>query len=436
MNFEIKAGNVADDGDHTLQSSLVRMPRSAAFRITLQLIRRTHLYAGLLLLPWVFLFGVTGFLFNHPSWFSDQRHIDFSESEMRGTSLERLPTPQQMAKSVVAMLNSRFNADYKLTEPESAKLGRGGLSATVEDSDKSRYQLSVFASGRGGVIRSARGGRGGGESQGSGSRGAGSSGGERNGSGPQSKEPRGDTGLGSGRSSTGERSQRLPSDGEEREGSQRRRPSDDSEPRDQGDRSNRPAAARVETRRGTESGHERNSERSERPTNAEPSAPFEVSEGLMLQESPVDLLRDAGSDILQRAGLGEAKLISVQMTTLAFRLQNGSSIWDAEYDAQRGSLTAHSAVANTEPANSLSFRNFLTSLHKTHGYPAEETNARTFWAVLVDIMSGVMVFWGISGVVMWWQIKRTRMLGGVVLAISLAAAVWLGMEMHTAIALR
>lgn len=35
-----------------------------------RLIRRLHLYAGLLLLPWVVMFGVSSFVFNHPAWFA------------------------------------------------------------------------------------------------------------------------------------------------------------------------------------------------------------------------------------------------------------------------------------------------------------------------------------------------------------------------------
>lgn len=36
-------------------------------------IRRVHLYSGLFLVPWVFLYGVTAFLFNHPDFFSTSK---------------------------------------------------------------------------------------------------------------------------------------------------------------------------------------------------------------------------------------------------------------------------------------------------------------------------------------------------------------------------
>ncbi len=40
------------------------------------------------------------------------------------------------------------------------------------------------------------------------------------------------------------------------------------------------------------------------------------------------------------------------------------------------------------------------------------------------------MFWGFSGLLMWWQIKRTRRLGMIVLVLSLVVAIWVGVGMH------
>jgi hypothetical protein len=45
-------------------------------------------------------------------------------------------------------------------------------------------------------------------------------------------------------------------------------------------------------------------------------------------------------------------------------------------------------------------------------------------------MSFVMVFWGVSGIFMWWQLKATRSWGFLVLLLSIAAATALGFGMH------
>jgi hypothetical protein len=68
-------------------------------------------------------------------------------------------------------------------------------------------------------------------------------------------------------------------------------------------------------------------------------------------------------------------------------------------------------------------------MHTTHVYPNEQ-NTKWYWTVIVDVMAFVMVFWGVSGIFMWWQIKATRKLGFIILVLSLIAATLLGVGMH------
>ncbi|MEL7496551.1 MAG: PepSY domain-containing protein [Planctomycetota bacterium] len=77
----------------------------------------------------------------------------------------------------------------------------------------------------------------------------------------------------------------------------------------------------------------------------------------------------------------------------------------------------------------MSTRSFLLRLHMAHGYGVQ-TNSRWFWAIAVDLMFASMCFWGLSGVVMWWQIKRTRRLGFMLLVASAIVAAWLAIGMH------
>jgi hypothetical protein len=92
-----------------------------------------------------------------------------------------------------------------------------------------------------------------------------------------------------------------------------------------------------------------------------------------------------------------------------------------------GQLAAKAAAE--APKSELSWRRFLLRLHTAHGYPGE-TNARWFWAIIVDVMAFVMCFWGVTGLLMWRQIKATRAVGWSVLALSAACAVTLGYGMH------
>lgn len=60
-----------------------------------------------------------------------------------------------------------------------------------------------------------------------------------------------------------------------------------------------------------------------------------------------------------------------------------------------------------ETTDTLTTRTLLLRLHLAYGFPAS-VNARWFWAIVVDAMFLAMVFWGLSGVVMFWQIKAVR----------------------------
>lgn len=82
-----------------------------------------------------------------------------------------------------------------------------------------------------------------------------------------------------------------------------------------------------------------------------------------------------------------------------------------------------------ENPRDLSPRSFLLRLHMAHGYGVQ-MNSRWFWAIAVDLMFASMCFWGLSGIVMWWQIKRTRKIGSVLLVASAIVAVWLAIGMH------
>ena len=52
------------------------------------------------------------------------------------------------------------------------------------------------------------------------------------------------------------------------------------------------------------------------------------------------------------------------------------------------------------------------------------------YAITVDAMAFVTVFWALSGLLMWWQIKATRKLGVVLVLFSLIAAGFFAFNMH------
>ncbi len=117
------------------------MRKSSITRSILQFLRRGHLYLGLFLLPWAFLYGVTGFLFNHPTWFSDSPVIYFDRRDLVGTDLEKPPELNSFSKSIVAVLNELNTSDSKWTAIEgTARLtGRDAFVANVQSGSRSFF---------------------------------------------------------------------------------------------------------------------------------------------------------------------------------------------------------------------------------------------------------------------------------------------------------
>ena len=53
---------------------------------------------------------------------------------------------------------------------------------------------------------------------------------------------------------------------------------------------------------------------------------------------------------------------------------------------------------------------FLERFHRRRGY-ATNYLLDTVWAVSVDLVIAAMVFWAVSGLWMWWEMKATRLWG-------------------------
>lgn len=55
---------------------------------------------------------------------------------------------------------------------------------------------------------------------------------------------------------------------------------------------------------------------------------------------------------------------------------------------------------------------FLNRTHFRHGYEQPFVSAK-IWAVIVDLVVVALLFWVLSGLWMWWEIKPARLWGGV-----------------------
>lgn len=165
------------------------------------------------------------------------------------------------------------------------------------------------------------------------------------------------------------------------------------------------------------------------PADVQKPAPFPTREIKAASEMG-EKLRTGVPALLQQMDLPSDDLVSVAVPDLMFHVEADGEVWRVAYNSERGTLAAKPA----EQARPDGFtRQFLLRLHTAHGYP-ESGGARWFWAIAVDAMFVSMVFWGVSGLFMWWQLKATRNWGVVALAASAVVATLLAVGMHGEIA--
>ena len=324
-------------------------------------VRRAHLYFGLFLLPWAVLYGITGFLFNHPTAFSDAPTASFGKSELVGTPMEAPPAPAETAAQVVAALNERAKdgAKYTLVEPAKAKYTREFAFATVK-ADGQEVSLLFDVTNPGGTVRS--------------------------------------------------KATTPPATAEE------------------------PAPFAVGSAKGAPKGGGRGGRGEKGAAAPKVDAPTHTHAPNTLQlESPLhERVKTAVPVVLERTGFPTGDVTVTSVPDLGFLMSDGTKVWRVTYNAMTGTVSG--SPDDTAPTpDELSARRFLTRLHLAHGFPGSP-NAKWFWALVVDAMSFVMVFWGVSGLFMWWQIKATRRWGFLVLLLSAAAATALGFGMHELLA--
>ncbi len=123
--------------------------------------------------------------------------------------------------------------------------------------------------------------------------------------------------------------------------------------------------------------------------------------------------------ILETSGiipLRELKRAERGGTELRFQMKTTEDrqIWNVVYNAATGKLSGRA----TNETGGFELGPVVGRMHKLHGYP-ENSGARWLWSAFADATGVTMVFWGLSGLVMWWQMKPTRVLG--ICGLSLAA---------------
>ncbi|MFK8113287.1 MAG: PepSY domain-containing protein [Rubripirellula sp.] len=292
-----------------------RRPRKLSSRVTM-LLRRIHLYVGLFLLPWVFLYGITGAMFNHSGLFPESSIAEVSSDALAETTLADFPTAKGLAEQVLDAIRAKKPAAQIELNTGHAPEFANDVMMQISDAGI-KHAVHVDPIEKSAWVAT------------------------------------------------------FPKDEESIE----------------------PLLSDV------------------RNVKLSPD-PYEA-----VQKSVPKILQEAGVETKKPPKpMGWSKLnflatIDGEPARVTYVLRDG-----------------HVDISKHKNQDGMTPRHFFLRLHTSHGQPPH-WNGRMFWSLFVDVMACAMVTWGLTGLVMWWQIKRTRMIGGVVIAISVATAGWMYLNM-------
>jgi hypothetical protein len=287
-----------------------RRPRPGRTWPKLMLVlRRVHLYAGLFLLPWVFLYGVTGAMFNHQGLFPDVTIQALEASVLTDSAMAEFPAPAAFAEQVVrALRESAGDVTIKLANEPGAEF-------------TNPVSFELFESGNRYVVE-----------------------------------------------------------------------------------------INPVTHASKVVGYPKNDE------TLEPL--LKDVHNIKLDPDPHEAARRSVKQILDEVGLvSTSDPMPFAWTKLNFLANIDGEPARVTYVLKDG----HVDVTRYEGEDGMSPRQFFLRLHTAHGR-SPHWNGRSLWSLMIDVMAIAMVTWGLTGLLMWWQIKRTRLIGGAVMLLSIATA--------------
>ena len=255
----------------------------------MKFVRRLHMYFGLILFPFVLLYGITAMLFNHYSWFSDTVILENSPTDLESVAM---PSADKLADLLIADLKERSGIPLKRAEGGFTSYTSNMIVDVSRGDDRIRYRINP--NDMSSIVQIIN----------------------------------------------------IPSP----------------------DTSERIFPGRLERRE---------------------------KERLRLLVDKLEELSGGKNGQIRR------------MPNVKFNVTVEDEEWVLTYDLRSGELAQRRPADLARP---FSLRSFLLRLHTSHGYP-DGAGSRMVWAILVDLMAALMIFWGLSGLFMWWQMRPTRRSG-------------------------
>lgn len=141
----------ATDADERVPSArTATRGRSTKSRVSL-LVRRTHLYLGLVLLPFVALYGVTALMFNHASWFHpiEERALDretIANSALMELTRDPVATARALVPAGIEPSNARWEGGWSFESRGHGRVERFDLDARARGGRARAWEEDAKAS--------------------------------------------------------------------------------------------------------------------------------------------------------------------------------------------------------------------------------------------------------------------------------------------------
>ncbi|MEZ5942679.1 MAG: PepSY domain-containing protein [Planctomycetaceae bacterium] len=301
---ESDTGSTSDDA-----TSPVTRQRWKLTSWLLMLARRTHLYAGLFLLPWVVLYGVTGAMFNHQSLFPRVQFQPVPVDVVRATSMPEFPAAGELANQVIEAIRlANPEAEIEVLTGSEPEFTNNLMFEVQQGDDKKVVYINPVTH---------------------------------------------DTEIAT-----------IP------------------------------------------------------PEDFRPDRLLPDTRNIELIPNPQETAQESAAAIFKDSGIevhGDPKPFG--WTKLNFLVSIDGEPARVTYVLKDG----HVDIFKYDGEPDMPLRGFFLRLHTSHGQPPT-WNGRMYWSLFVDAMAIAMVTWSLTGLLMWWQIKRTRCIGFVVLAASFGTA--------------
>ncbi|MDC8004001.1 PepSY domain-containing protein [Aureisphaera galaxeae] len=140
-----------------------------------------------------------------------------------------------------------------------------------------------------------------------------------------------------------------------------------------------------------------------------------VARGSYLFPSMLDseALLTKAEELLVTQGITPGASRVQRIPNLVFDLSDANKNYRVSYNLTNGNYRIDDLDKRKFKINYL-----FTNLHEQHGYPVSGLSIRWLWVFFADTLAILMIVWAVSGLIMWFQMKRLLTIGTVLLAIS------------------